>query len=127
MFIVLLFITTIKLYLYLYLTSQRIINPTMIVDNAPAHPRLEAAYENTSAKLLRLAPYSYLLNLIELVRSTMKSHVKPELQQRMRKICGFQRGTTSIHKQRMIVLEQIANKSIEKINSNMLMNFANRV
>ena len=45
----------------------------------------------------------------------------------MREICGFQRGATTIYEQRMIVLEQIANESIEKISSNVLMNFANRI
>ena len=94
--------------------SQGIVNPTIIVDNAPAHARLEAAFENTS-------------NPIELVWSAMKNHVKAELRQKMREICGFQRGTTPIYEQRMMVLEQIANESIEKISSNMLMNFANRV
>ena len=41
--------------------SQGIVNPTIIVDNAPAHARLEAAFENTSAEPLWLPPYCYLL------------------------------------------------------------------
>ena len=107
--------------------SQGIVNPTIIVDNAPAHARLEAAFKNTSAELLCLVLYSYLLNPIELEWSTMKSRVKAELRQRMREICCFQRGTTPIYEQRMMVLEQIAIESIDKISSNMLMNFTNRV
>ena len=50
-----------------------------------------------------------------------------ELLSKMREICSFQRGTTPIYEQRMMVLEQIANESIGKISSNMLMNFTNRL
>ena len=51
-----------------------------------------------------------------------------ELLSKMREICGFHAlFICTIYEQRMMVLEQIANESIGKISSNMLMNFANRV
>ena len=49
--------------------------PTFIIDNAPAHCRLECICEEfPNVKLLRLAPYSYLLNPIELLWSCLLLH-----------------------------------------------------
>lgn len=110
--------------------TQGIENPTFIVDNAPAHCRLEeviAEYEDT--QLLRLAPYSYLLNPIELVWSSFKSHVKRELRERMREILQMQRNRQqqSMQEQRMLALEEIARVAIATITPVMLTRFVNRV
>lgn len=56
---------------------QGINEPTFIIDNAPAHCRLEEIIEdNPHVQIIRLAPCSYLLNPIELVWSSFKSHIK---------------------------------------------------
>ena len=45
--------------------SKGIIRPTVIIDNAPAHSNVEEiTNEYDDIQLLRLAPYSYLLNPI---------------------------------------------------------------
>ena len=50
---------------------QAIENHTCIIDNAPVHYRLESILEqNPHVQILRLTPYSYLLNPIELLWST---------------------------------------------------------
>ena len=57
--------------------NQAIDQPTLIVDNAPAHARLERFLEHhENVQILRLDPYSYLLNPIELLWSVFnyKSH-----------------------------------------------------
>lgn len=48
----------------------------VVVDNAPCHNRLETLFENSSATLLRLSPYSPMLNPIETIWGKIKSHVK---------------------------------------------------
>lgn len=55
----------------------------MVIDNAPCHSRLECLFtesEYEGASLLRLAPYSPMLNPIEHVWSMVKSEVKHRLQ-----------------------------------------------
>jgi transposase len=64
--------------------QQGIVSPTFIIDNAPAHCRLEDLLnENQHIQIIRLAPYSYLLNPIELLWSVFKSHIKRSLREQM--------------------------------------------
>lgn len=51
----------------------------IVCDNAPCHTRLEQAVEGTPVELLRLGPYSPMLNPIENVWSKVKAGVKAEL------------------------------------------------
>ena len=65
-------------------TNQGVERPTLIVDNAPAHAQAETVVEgHEDVQLLRLHPYSYLINPIELVWSVLKSHIKQSMRQRM--------------------------------------------
>ena len=58
-----------------------------MVDNAPAYSRLELLEEEfEDVQVLRLAPYSYLLNPIELVWSSFKSNVKRELRNQIKSL-----------------------------------------
>uniref|UniRef100_A0A6A7FWY1 Tc1-like transposase DDE domain-containing protein n=1 Tax=Hirondellea gigas TaxID=1518452 RepID=A0A6A7FWY1_9CRUS len=109
--------------------GQGIHNPTFIIDNAPTHCRLEnIIQEFPHVKLLRLAPYSYLLNPIELMWNIFKSHLKRMLQERMPRILNITHVPgLSMAEQRMRELEQIANESIAFITPNMSMGFSNRV
>ena len=55
---------------------------TRIVDNAPAHAKLDnLVAEYDDVQLLRSTPYFYLLNLIELVLSSFKSYAKINLRE----------------------------------------------
>ena len=109
--------------------NQGIENPTFVIDNAPNHCRLENILGKfPHVKLLRLAPYSYLLNPIELMWSAFKSHLKRRLSQRMPFILDIERNAElSIAERRMREMESIASDAIQLITPNMLLAFANRV
>ena len=109
--------------------NQGIENPTFVVDNSPNHCRLEnIPDEFPHVKLLRLAPYSYLLNPIELMWSVFKSHLKRKLAERMPFIMDMERNAElSIAERRMREMESIAGEVIQLITPNMLLAFANRV
>lgn len=48
----------------------------VVCDNAPCHSSLTSLFENSPADLLRLGPYSPMLNPIENIWAKIKSHVK---------------------------------------------------
>ena len=98
-------------------TSQGIIHPTFIIDNAPVHSRVEELLEEyPDIRILRLAPYSYLLNPIELVWSVFKSNVKRMLRDKMPHLLTIaQANGLSMTEQRMQELENIARGAISKI------------
>lgn len=57
----------------------------VIIDNAPAHSRAEEVVEEDAfhgAQVLRLAPYSPMLNAIEIIWSALKARLKANLQSR---------------------------------------------
>ena len=47
----------------------------LVVDNAPCHHRLNEVFENNGAQLIRLGPYSPMLNPMEGIWSKIKSHI----------------------------------------------------
>ena len=104
-------------------------HPTFIIDNAPAHNNLEELEtEYPTIQILRLAPYSYLLNPIELLWSLVKSHVKRHLRERMHAILEIAPGgALPVTEQRMREMENIAVEALGLVNPGMLLNFTNRV
>ena len=104
-------------------------HPTFVIDNAPVHSRLEELLEeNPHIEIIRLAPYSYLLNPIELLWSVFKSHVKKMLREQMGTLSAIQPGgEQSMSEQRMRALEEMARIAISKILPTMLNGFVNRV
>lgn len=110
-------------------TESGIMQPTFIIDNAPVHSRLEELMaEFPHIDIIRLAPYSYLLNPIELVWSAFKSHIKRMMRNRMSDLLAIERSSElTMSEQRMRVLEGMAQEAISKVTSSMLMNFTNRV
>lgn len=84
----------------------------LVVDNAPCHSRIEQALTSYTrgpqASLLRLSPYSPMLNPIENVWSKLKAVVKRE--NRVPVVQG--RG---VGEQRMVYLENIVNIAIATI------------
>ena len=109
--------------------NKGIEHPTFIIDNAPAHCRLESiAEEFPHVKLLRLAPYSNLLNPIELMWSAFKSHLKRMLHERMQGLLdNIQNDGLSERERRMQEMEQIAQEAIQLITPEVLVCFYNRV
>jgi transposase len=51
----------------------------IVCDNAPCHSRLEAVTNGTTVTLLRLGPYSPMLNPIEAIWSKVKCYTKTHL------------------------------------------------
>lgn len=72
----------------------------IVCDNAPCHSRLETALNGTTATLLRLAPYSPMLNPIETIWSKIKTYVRTHL--------GIPPvAAPGVIEQRLVYLEQI--------------------
>ena len=71
--------------------NQGIDAPTLIIGNAPAHARMEEIVaEHENVQMIRLAPYSYLLNPIELVWSSFRSYIKRGLRERITELVEVQ-------------------------------------
>lgn len=104
-------------------------HPTFIIDNAPAHCKVESiVVEFPQVKVLRLAPYSYLLNPIELMWSVFKSHLKRMLQEEMPRILNMTQAVgIPVCEQRMQQMEHIAGEAIRFVTPIMLTSFCNRV
>ena len=109
--------------------ERRIEEPTIIFDNAPAHLRVETlSVQYPHVHFLRLAPYSYLLNPIELVWSILKTEIKSKLRERMPHLLNVvPNNGISMAGQRMAEIERIANESVNVITRVKLMAFSNRV
>ena len=109
--------------------ERRIEEPTIIFDNAPAHCRVETlSVQYPHVQFLRLAPYSYLLNPIELVWSILKTEIKSKLRERMPHLLNVvPNNGISMAGQRMAEMERIANESVNIITPVKLMVFSNRV
>ena len=77
---------------------------------------------------LFLAPYSFLLNPIELLWSAFKSHIKRKMQENMNNILNVvAENGLFMTEQRMRMLEEFACEAIGQITPNMLLSFSNRV
>jgi hypothetical protein len=72
----------------------------IVCDNAPRHARFEGVINNTEASLLRLGPYSPMLNPIENIWSKIKTYAKTHL--RVPQVRGI-----GVVEQRLLYLEQI--------------------
>lgn len=78
---------------------------TVVVDNAPCHSRLNLVFQNSDAKLLRLGPYSPMLNAIETIWSKIKAFVKSHIS--VPQVIGH-----GVLEQRLTYLETLVNDSI---------------
>ena len=109
-------------------SAQGIDKPTLIIDNAPAHARLEAIIEvYGGVQLFCFAPYAYLLNSIELAWSFLESHIKRRLRQKVDELSLMQRTAgIAILEQRTRCHEQLVAEAIGSVAGRMLTNFANR-
>ncbi|KAE9134134.1 hypothetical protein PF010_g2567 [Phytophthora fragariae] len=82
-------------------------NVVVVLDNAPCHARAELVFQEpefAAATLLRLGPYSPMLNLIENVFSAFKSAVKNLMTERRAGIIAVPPGTTmKAHRQSFLI------------------------
>lgn len=104
--------------------------PTVVIDNAPVHSKLETILEDMEdVQIIRLAPYSYLLNPIELAWSSFKSVVKQILREETPDLMAYTKtsGMISATEYRMRSLEKIAHIAKETLTTKKLLGFANHV
>nr|CAI5834115.1 unnamed protein product [Callosobruchus analis] len=80
----------------------------IVCDNAPCHATFEGVINNTEATLLRLGPYSPMLNPIENIWSKIKAYVKTHL--RVPQVRGI-----GIVEQRLLYLEEIINSEKKRL------------
>lgn len=88
--------------------GNRLSDLVIVCDNAPCHSRLEVVINVTEATLLRLGPYSPMLNPIETIWSKLKMGVKTNL--RVPEVVA-----PGIQEQRLQYLEEIIDISKETI------------
>ena len=81
-------------------SGNRLEDLVVVTDNAPCHARLQRVFDNSPAQLLRLGPYSPMLNPVETIWSKIKSNVKNAI--RIPPVLG-----DGIAEQRMQYLERI--------------------
>ncbi|OAF66178.1 hypothetical protein A3Q56_06079 [Intoshia linei] len=103
-------------------TEIGVISPTFVIDNAPVHSKLESVIR------IRLAPYSHLLNPIELAWSCFKNEVNIKLRDEMSQMIAYRRiNGVSICEFRMRILEIISNEAIHVLTLQKLLHFCNHV
>ncbi|OAF66271.1 hypothetical protein A3Q56_06008 [Intoshia linei] len=110
-------------------TEMGVISLTFVIENAPVHSKLESVIRiGEDAEIIRLAPYSYLLNPLELSWSCFKNEVKIKLRDEMPHMIAYRRiNGISICEYRMRILERIANEAIYVLISLKLLHFSNHV
>ncbi|KAH9073972.1 hypothetical protein Ae201684P_015872 [Aphanomyces euteiches] len=94
-------------------------NSVVVLDNAPCHSGVEVVFlseEFAGSCLLRLAPYSPMLNPIENVFSTFKASVRQYLRRERRALLTVPLGST-IRGHRAAMLERAADLSITVISA----------
>ena len=90
----------------------------LVLDNAPCHSNVEEHVlvgELEACKILRLGPYSPMLNPIENVWSVLKSSVKSKLSSQMAQILAPNSNNLTIKEHRLRMLEIIVQEAIPSI------------
>ena len=105
-----------------FFAGQQIV---LIIDNAPCHSQAEQVFlesEFSNCTLLRLGPYSPMLNPIESVWSQIKTMCKRQLAIEMDYILSYRaEGNVSATEFRLQCLERIINTSCQEVSrSNIL-------
>ena len=90
----------------------------LVFDNAPCHSNVEEhvlSGELDACKILRLSPYSPMLNPIENVWSVLKSSVKTELSSRMAEVLAPNSINLTTKEHRLRMLEGIVQGAMPSI------------
>lgn len=102
-------------------STTQMTNLIIVCDNAPCHVALENVFteeEYLGGQLLRLAPYSPMLNPIESVWSIVKSKVKQLLRARFQSMTsGDPSGVLSLQDWRMLTLERIITEGLSDVSN----------
>lgn len=88
--------------------GNQLVDLVIVCDNAPCHSRLEEVTNGTGATLLRLGPYSPMLNPIETIWSKIKCFTKTHL--RVPQVVA-----PGVVEQRLVYLEEIIDAAKETI------------
>lgn len=99
-------------------------NVVIVCDNAPVHSKAEEALEAAMAELygdnppfqaevLRLGPYSPMMNPIEMVWSKLKAIAKAKLRDRRLEILAGPQGNDTIVNHRLTILETVLNEALQ--------------
>ena len=93
---------------------------TLVVDNAPCHSQIELVLDNPELdnfEILRLGPYSPMLNPIEHIWSIIKSAVKRMHAENIRDLLrGEDRGQTSCQEYRIQAIEGYIESGLREVN-----------
>ena len=92
---------------------------TAVLDNAPCHSRIEEVLADDEFRrnhVLRLAPYSPMLNPIENIWSVVKADVKSNLAEHLHEMLSNEfSGQLSVREFRLQFLEKFIRKGLELI------------
>ena len=103
----------------------------VVIDNAPCHHGMEQVFEEEGYRkhqLIRLAPYSPILNPIEHVWSWLKSYVKRELNENREDLLSRDRTDgQSMLGRRKEMLRRFMLEATEKLDNQMILNYCNHV
>ena len=94
----------------------------LVLDNAPCHSQIEDILDEEEFKdhrILRLGPYSPMLNPIEHVWSVVKAYVKRLLAEKMLSILASTDAILSIKEHRLRALEQLIHESMGTVDVNL--------
>ncbi len=90
----------------------------MVIDNAPCHSGIESLFDDpefAGHSLLRLGPYSPMLNPIEHVWSVLKAYVKRILSERLTNITTENGNGLSVRELRTRCLERIIGEGVNSL------------
>ena len=95
------------------------IDIVVVADNAPAHAIMQQVFvgDFSGATLLKLPPYSPMLNPIENVWSFVKSHLKTSLRERLDAFVGPHPEGLTRQEYRMQLLERYADAGLRAVNT----------
>jgi transposase len=106
-------------------------NIVVVIDNAPAHSQTEAVFLEApfhGGQILRLAPYSAMLNAIEHVWSAVKAHIKNRMQVSFQElIAGDPAGILTQTEFRLRFLERCADEAMLPVNQEICSRVCNHV
>lgn len=103
----------------------------VVMDNAPAHTNAEAVFEEAlfhGGRVLRLAPYSPMLNPIEHVWSVVKARIKDSMQDGFQElIAGDPTGVLTQTEFRIRFLERCADEALPHVSQDICSRSCNHV
>ncbi len=111
--------------------ARNLFDIVIICDNAPCHSRLESVMEEpvyNDVELLRLSPYSPMLNPIESIWSSVKASIKTTLAENQAEMLnGDPQNQLSATEFRMRFMERAVDNAMQQVTPNQCMRCMNHV